>query len=123
MNATKKVLIADDEDNLRLLVRTTLEDPKYEILEAADGHQALGAVRTGRPDLVVLDWMMPGMSGIEVLRQLREDPATAGIPVIMLTAKAQQKDMDRGRALGARAYLTKPFSPLDLLQQVEEALR
>jgi two-component system phosphate regulon response regulator PhoB len=118
----KTILLADDEVNLRMLVHTTLEDPQYRILEAADGTSALELARQERPDLLVLDWMMPGLTGIEVARALRQDTNTAHIPIIMLTAKGQEKDRDQGRVLGTYAYLVKPFSPLELLEKVQEVL-
>ncbi|MEW6297786.1 MAG: response regulator [Thermodesulfobacteriota bacterium] len=118
----KTILLADDEANLRTLVRTTLDDPAYRILEAADGASALALARQERPDLLVLDWMMPGMSGVEVATALRQDPATAHIPIILLTARGQEKDKEQGQALGLYAYLVKPFSPLELLEKVQEVL-
>lgn len=120
--ARQTILLADDEAHLRTLVRTTLEDPGYRIVEAATGTAALDLIRSERPDLVVLDLMMPGLSGLEVLGRLRGEPETARIPVVMLTATGQDKDRRRALKLGADAYLVKPFSPLELLQTVE-ALR
>ncbi len=118
----KTILLADDEANLRLLVHTTLDDPEYHILEAADGTTALALAKQEHPDLLVLDWMMPGMTGVEVARTLRNDAQTTHIPIIMLTAKGQEKDKEQGRALGVYAYLIKPFSPLELLEKVQAAL-
>lgn len=118
----KRILIADDDHNLRLLVHTTLEDPRYEILEAENGSEALCTIRDQHPDLVLLDWMMPGMSGIEVLQAMNEAPALAAIPVVMLTARAQAADRQRAVELGAAAYLTKPFSPLELMEMVNTML-
>jgi two-component system phosphate regulon response regulator PhoB len=118
----KTILLADDETNLRTLVRTTLDDPQYRILEAADGTTALELARRQPPDLLVLDWMMPGVNGIEVAKTLRQDPATAHIPIILLTARGQETDKAQGHSLGTYAYLVKPFSPLELLQKVQEAL-
>jgi len=119
----KKILLADDERNLRMLVHTTLEDAEYQILEAANGTEALEMAKKEKPDLLVLDWMMPGLSGIEVAKLLREDPETANIPIIMLTAKGQERDREKGQSIGAYAYLLKPFSPLQLLEKVKDALR
>ena len=116
----KKILLADDEANLRMLARITLDDPAYRILEAEDGISALTLARNERPDLLVLDWMMPGLSGIEVARLLHQDPTTAHIPVIMLTAKGQETDRAQGRDIGVYAHLVKPFSPLELLQKIQE---
>lgn len=119
----KKILIADDEENLRLLVRTTLEDPDYCIIEAADGTEALRLIREEKPDIILLDWMMPGMTGIEVLQAVKAEAALAATPVVMLTAKAQAADRERGLQLGASEYLFKPFSPLELLTVVERILQ
>jgi len=116
------ILIADDEPNLRLLVSTTLADPAMRVLEARDGGEALRMARTEMPDLLIVDWMMPQMTGIEVARHLRSDPLTAGIPIVMLTAKAQEADKELGRSVGVHAYLVKPFSPLELLQIVDDVL-
>ena len=118
----KKILLADDEANLRLLIRTTLEDPRYEIFEAEDGATALQIARKEHPDLVVLDWMMPRLSGAQVATKLRDDPTTREIPVLMLTARSRPEDREVGKILGVAGYLAKPFSPLDLLQQVEAIL-
>jgi two-component system phosphate regulon response regulator PhoB len=118
----KRILIADDDRNLRLLVTTTLEDPRYEILEATNGDETLAAIRDRHPDLVLLDWMMPERSGIEVLQALQAEPALAAIPVVMLTAKAQAADRQQAIELGAVAYLTKPFSPLELMKMVNTLL-
>jgi len=119
----KTILIADDEEALRLLIRATLEGPDLRLLEASDGAGALEAARREHPDLIVLDWMMPGKSGIEVARELRADPATAGIALLMLTAMGQEKDRQLGLSAGVQAYLVKPFSPLELLDCVQEVLR
>jgi two-component system phosphate regulon response regulator PhoB len=118
----KTILLADDEAYLRLLVHTTLADPAYHILEATDGNQALTMARTEHPDLLVLDWMMPGISGLAVVQALRQDPATADMPIVMLTAKGQDTDRAQGQALGVQAYLVKPFSPLELLEKVQTIL-
>jgi signal transduction histidine kinase len=118
----KTILLADDEPSLRTLVRTTLEDPRLRVIEAANGLAALECVRRERPDLLLIDWMMPGMSGIDVIRTLRGDPVTARLPVVMLTARGQQQDRELARGLGVRHYLLKPFSPLDLLAKVNEVM-
>ena len=115
-------MLVDDEANLRILVRTTLDVADYHIIEAADGTTALELARLQRPDLLVLDWMMPGLNGIDVVQALRQDPATAHIPIIMLSARGQATDQERGRSMGISAYLVKPFSPLELLRSVREIL-
>jgi CheY-like chemotaxis protein len=119
----KTILIADDHDYLRLLVRTTLESPGYRIIEASDGREALQLATEEHPDLMILDWMLPEMSGIEVLDALRSNTETSALPVIMLTAKAQSVDRNQAIMKGIRGYLTKPFSPLELVDRVEKALK
>jgi two-component system phosphate regulon response regulator PhoB len=118
----KKLLIADDEEGIRALVRMTLDTESLEILEAADGDEAVTLARENRPDVILLDVMMPGRSGFDVCRTLKSDPATAAIPVVILTAKAQTADREEGRAAGADDYLTKPFSPVELLHKVDDLL-
>jgi len=117
------ILIADDEDSLRLLIRTTLESAEVTLLEATDGNTALEIARQELPDLIVLDWMMPGKNGIEVVKELRADPRTAGIAIVMLTAMGQEQDRKQGLAAGVQAFLVKPFSPLELLERVQAVLR
>jgi CheY-like chemotaxis protein len=118
----KTILIADDEESLRMLIETTLEAPGLRILQAADGNQAVELARQEHPDLILLDWRMPGKTGIEVAEVLRGEPATADIAILMLTAMGQEQDRQRGLALGIRAYLVKPFSPLQLLECVQGVL-
>jgi len=119
-NAT--VLIADDEASMRLLVRATIESDQYEVLEAGDGEEAWKLIREHKPSVVLLDVQMPGRTGLEVLALIRSDPSLSATRVIMLTAKALKADMEVGLTAGADLYLTKPFSPLDLLTRVDEAL-
>jgi len=109
-----KVLVADDEPHLLRLVKFRLEREGYEVLTAADGEVALRVAREQHPDLCVLDVMMPKRSGFDVLRELRSDETCAGMKVIMLTARAQDRDVDVGFSLGADDYITKPFSPQEL---------
>lgn len=116
----RKLMIADDENGIRTLVRMTLENERYEILEASDGSEALRVAREHRPDLLLLDVEMPGMTGIEVCRALKDDPQTAGIVVVMLTFKAEEADRREGEAAGADDYITKPFSPVALMRKVDE---
>ena len=117
-----KVLIADDQPTMRQLVRLTLESGHFEILEAKDGEAALEVARAERPDLLFLDWTMPGMAGVEVCRALRDDPATADMRIVMLTARSQSEDRETARAMGADDYITKPFSPIELLEKVRDVL-
>ena len=111
---TARVLVADDEPHLLRLVKFRLEREGYEVLTATDGESALKVAREERPDLCVLDVMMPKRSGFDVLRELRADDGFAGMKVIMLTARAQDRDVDVGFSLGADDYITKPFSPQEL---------
>ena len=116
----RKLLIADDEPGIRSLVRMTLETDQYEITEAGDGEEALEIARESHPDVILLDVMMPKLTGFDVCKALKEDPATKEIVVVMLTAKAQQGDRTEGEAAGADDYFTKPFSPVALLRKLDE---
>lgn len=116
----RTLLIADDESGIRSLVKMTLQREQYEILEASDGEEALSLARIHHPELVLLDVMMPGLTGFEVCRALKDDPATAGATVVMLSAKAQDSDRAEGLAAGADDYFTKPFSPIALLRKIDE---
>lgn len=115
----KKILAVDDERHIVRLVEVNLQRAGYEVVTAFDGREALEKVKSENPDLVVLDVMMPYMDGFEVLKHLKADPATADIPVIMLTAKAQDADVFRGWQSGVDCYLTKPFNPMELLTFVK----
>ena len=116
------VLIADDEPSLRLLVSATIASDEYEVVEAMDGDEAWGLIRQHHPSVVLLDVQMPGRTGLELTREIRSDPDLARTRVILLTSKAQQADIQAGLAAGADRYLTKPFSPLELLRVVEQAV-
>ena len=118
----KHILTVDDETNIRRLLQVNLQRAGYRVTMACDGVEALESIRQERPDLIVLDVMMPRMDGFEVLRQLRMDTTTAELPVIMLTAKAQDADVFRGWQSGADCYLTKPFNPNELLVFVKRVL-
>jgi two-component system phosphate regulon response regulator PhoB len=119
----RTVLIADDESSMRLLVHATIESDEYAVVEAADGAEAWELIQRHKPSLVLLDVQMPGRSGLDVLRSIKSDPGLRGTRVILLTSKAQEGDVEAGLIAGADFYLTKPFSPLDLLTRVEEALQ
>ena len=123
LQVLRTVVIADDESSMRLLVHATIESDDYSVVEAADGAEAWALVQKHKPALVLLDVQMPGRSGLEVLRSIKADPSLAKTKVILLTAKAQESDIETGLIAGADFYLTKPFSPLDLLTRVEEALQ
>lgn len=116
------ILVADDEPAIVELIRFTLEDPQVLIVEAADGAAALELARRVRPELALLDVHMPQLSGLEVCRRLRQLPDCARTRVVMLTAAAQAEDRRRGLAAGADHYLTKPFSPLELLTLVRSLI-
>jgi two-component system, OmpR family, response regulator MtrA len=118
----KTVLVVDDEQDILDLVRFRLEHDGYRVITASDGEAGLSLARAERPDLCVLDVMMPKLSGLEVLAQLRDDPSTAAIRVILLTARGQDADVDRGFELGAHDYVTKPFSPKELRRRVHAQL-
>ncbi len=115
----KKILAVDDERHIVRLVQVNLERAGYEVITAFDGVEALKKVHDEKPDLIVLDVMMPQMDGFETLKNLKANPATRDIPVIMLTAKAQDADVFRGWQSGVDCYLTKPFNPLELLTFVK----
>ncbi len=117
-----KILLADDDAPLRTLLQITLGTADYLVLETADGVSALKVARSEKPDLIILDWMMPGMTGLEVADALRRDAATDRIPIIMLTARDEEEDERRARALGIFGFMVKPFSPLEFLNMVESAL-
>src|SRR6266568_5831977 len=117
-----KILLVDDKPDILLLGRLNLEAEGYDVIEASDGQSALAAVARERPDLVILDVMMPGLDGWQVLSSIRNDQQTAHLPVIMVTAKAQERDQIHGWQLGATDYLTKPFAPNALVSSVRKAL-
>jgi len=112
------VLVVDDETDVLLLCRVNLEFEGYQVTEASNGEDALRIAREDPPEVILLDVMMPKMDGWQVLRELKSDARTAGIPIVMLTAKTQDSDQIKGWTEGAAEYITKPFSPLALSQVV-----
>jgi len=116
------VIVADDEPSVRLLVIATIAPDGYELLEASDGDEAWDLIQKHRPALVLLDVRMPGRTGLEVLQSIKADPSLSNTKVILLTASAQPSDINAGLVAGADFYLTKPFSPRDLLSRIDEAL-
>lgn len=120
--ARKRILVVDDEMDLAEMVRFRLEANGYEILLAHDGQQALEVARKEKPDLIILDLMLPKMDGYKVCGLLKMDSRYTNIPVIIFTAKAQVDDMKLGEEAGANAYLTKPFEPAVLLGKIKELL-
>ena len=117
-----KVLVVDDDADIRGLIEMKLTGAGYEVVLEADGEAGLAAALQEKPDLVVLDWMMPGLTGIEVCRAIRDDPRTARTAVLLLTARAQETDIERGFAAGADDYLVKPFSGRELKIRVQALL-
>lgn len=121
--ARRRVLVVDDEPAMRLLCRVNLPFAGFEVVEAADGGEALERVREHEFDLVLLDVMMPGLNGFAVAERLRADTATAGVPIVFLSARADARDVRRGFELGAADYVTKPFDPLELGEHLNVVLR
>jgi len=119
----KIILVVDDEKDIVELVAYNLEREGYQIAKAYDGHQALRYIRENQPDLVILDLMLPGISGLEICRLIRKKPETEGLPIIMLTAKSDSVDKIMGLEIGADDYLTKPFNVRELLARVRAVLR
>ena len=118
----KKLLVADDEPNIVISLEYLMKREGYDVLVATDGNQALEAIQREQPALVLLDVMMPGKTGFEVCQAVRADPALAGVRILMLTAKGRDTDISKGLALGANAYMIKPFSTRELVQKVAEML-
>ena len=116
------VLVADDDADIRDLVAFKLEQAGLEVIAVEDGETALEEARARQPALAVLDISMPGLSGIDVCRMLRADPATAGMLIIMLTARVQEQDVEGGFSAGADDYVTKPFSPRELVSRIQALL-
>lgn len=116
------VMVVDDDPVIQKLLQVNFQMEGYQVELAADGAEALLRVREVRPDLILLDVMMPKMDGLEVASTLKNDPETAMIPIILLTAKAQENDLRAGRATGADDYVTKPFDPLQLLARAAELI-
>ena len=119
----QKILVVEDEPDIRKLVNYNLAQEHYKVIEAENGEQALKAIQRDKPHLVVLDLMLPGLSGIELCKILRERSDTAKLPILMLTAKAGEADRVVGLEMGANDYLSKPFSPRELVARVRAILR
>ncbi|WP_374387784.1 phosphate regulon transcriptional regulator PhoB [Sandaracinobacter sp.] len=118
-----KILLVEDDVNLVELIRYNLDKEGFDVVSTPDGEEALVLAEEERPDIVVLDWMIANLSGIEVCRRLRRAPETSGLPIIMLTARAEESDRVRGLETGADDYVTKPFSPRELVARVRALLR
>jgi len=121
--ATRTILVVDDEPGIVAIARDYLDRAGFRVITAGDGAAALRLARAERPSLLVLDLMLPGMDGLDVARALREDPATHMLPIIMLTARVEEADRLIGLELGADDYITKPFSPRELVARVRAVLR
>jgi DNA-binding response OmpR family regulator len=117
-----RVLVVDDEAPIRLLCRVNLEAEKMEVIEAGDGPSGLEAARREKPDVILLDVMMPGLDGWRVAEELLDDSATSGIPIVFLTARAELRDRARGLDLGGLDYVTKPFNPVELAPLIREVI-
>jgi CheY-like chemotaxis protein len=114
--------VADDEDDIRLLIKILLSRSGFDVIEAADGQNAWELATASPPDLIVLDIRMPRMTGLEALEKLKETDTTAHVPVLLISAYAQDGDVERGMAKGAVAYMTKPFQPAQLLERIRQIL-
>jgi two-component system response regulator MtrA len=117
-----RILVADDDVDIRELVEFKLSTMGHDIVAVGDGAAAVEACRAQKPDLAVLDVMMPGVSGLDAIKEIRADPTLADLPVILLTARAQESDVETGFDSGADDYITKPFSPRELASRVEALL-
>jgi DNA-binding response OmpR family regulator len=120
--SNKKILVADDEPNIVISLEYLLKREGYAVLIARDGQEALDTIARDKPDLVLLDVMMPKKTGFEVCQEVRANEALHGIKILMLTAKGRDTDVAKGTALGADAYMTKPFATRDLVQKVAQML-
>lgn len=120
---TKRILIVDDTEEIVNLVKMYLEHYHYEVITAYDGQEGLEKARTDKPDLIILDLMLPKMNGYKICGLLKRDTKYAKIPIILFTAKTQEKDMELGKEVGANAYVTKPFEPEVLLSKIKELIK
>jgi len=117
-----RILVADDDQDLNDLVTMKLEAAGHEVVSVIDGESALSRALSDKPDLIVLDWMLPRRNGLEVCREVRSVPGLSGTRILMLTARAQEVDVERAFAAGAEEYITKPFSPRELVLRVTTLL-
>lgn len=118
-----KILVVDDEPAIRQMLIFALSDEGYDYVEAGSADQAQGIIKNSHPDLILLDWMMPGLSGVDLARRLKRDPDTKDLPIIMLTAKGEEQDKIKALDTGADDYVTKPFSTQELLARIRAVLR
>lgn len=123
MSRKESIVVIDDEDDIRELIRYNLSKEGFEVIPAVSGEEGLAIIRSTKPDMVILDLMLPGIDGLEVCRQLKQDPILKSIPVIMVSARGGEPDVVSGLELGADDYVPKPFSPRVLLARVKSVLR
>ncbi len=121
--AKPKVLVIEDEPDILEVIQYNLEREGHKVIACRNGEQGLSRIRTDNPDLVILDLMLPGMDGVEVCRQVKSDPVTRSIPIVMVTAKGEESDIVLGLGIGADDYITKPFSPRELVARIKVVLR
>ncbi len=121
-NVSATVLLADDEADIRRLATFLLGKRGYDVIEFSRGDDAFNAIKAKMPDIVVLDVMMPGMTGPEIVEAMRTDPTTSSIPVVMMSAKGRENDIQAGLDMGATSYVVKPFAPSDLVAEVARVL-
>jgi two-component system phosphate regulon response regulator PhoB len=121
--ARETILVVEDDENIQQLVGYNLAKAGFHVVYADNGEQALSQIKREKPELIVLDLMLPGLSGFEVCKLVRKDPKTKSLPIVMLTAKSEENDMAAGLDLGADDYITKPFSPKILISRIKAALR
>jgi two-component system phosphate regulon response regulator PhoB len=123
MTKQLKILVIEDEESIRELIRYNLQREGWRVVDVRTGEEGLASLRSISTDIILLDLMLPGLDGLEVCRRLKRDPATAGIPVVMLTARGEESDVVAGLELGADDYVTKPFSPKVLVARIKAVLR
>jgi two-component system, OmpR family, phosphate regulon response regulator PhoB len=117
-----KVIVVDDEPFILMMIEDKLKTARIDVVTVRESRHALERIRNERPDLIILDWMMPGLSGIDLCRRIKADPDLRDIPIFMLTAKGQDTDEEQGLQCGVSRYITKPFSPKSLLEMVQETV-
>jgi len=118
----KKILVVDDEPNIIKVLKSRLSHSGYDVITAVDGRTSLKKAKDEKPDLILLDILLPGLNGFEVCKRLKKDKETKDIPIIMLTSLAQERDLSKGLEEGASCFITKPFNPADLLTEIKTAM-